>query len=118
MKTNNDYPVVIKSYELSLWYIQKLSTLPRNHRFTLGEQIQTELIGLLMNLTEAIYTREKITHLKKANLNIEKLRLLTRLLADLTVLSHKNSRFVGEKLLEIGSMVGGWSKQCTSRSTH
>lgn len=45
MKSNNDYPVVVKSYELSLWYIRKLSTLPKNHRFTLGEQIQSELIG-------------------------------------------------------------------------
>jgi len=43
MDKNNEYPVVVKSYNLSLWYIKKLSTLPKNHRFTLGQRIQEEL---------------------------------------------------------------------------
>ena len=107
---NNDYPVIVKSYNLSLWYIKKLSSLPKNHRFTLGQTIQEELISLLMCLTQAIYTKEKKDILKKANLHIEKLRLLTKLLKDLEILSEQNRRFVGEGLVEIGSMVGGWLK--------
>jgi hypothetical protein len=63
---NNNYPVIVKSYNLSLWYIKKLSSLPKNHRFTLGQTIQEELISLLMCLTEAIYTKEKKGILKKA----------------------------------------------------
>ncbi|WP_457743948.1 diversity-generating retroelement protein Avd [Sulfurimonas sp.] len=110
MDNNNNYPVVVKSYNLTLWYIKKLSTLPKNHRFSLGQSIQEELISLLLCLTEAIYTKEKREILKKANLHIEKLRLLTKLLKDLEILSEKNRRFIGESLAEIGSMVGGWLK--------
>jgi len=110
MDKNNNYPVIIKSYNLTLWYIKKLSTLPKNHRFTLGESIQHELLSLLLNLTEAIYTKEKRELLKKANLNIEKVRLLTRLLKDLNIISSKNQLFIVENLSEIGSMVGGWLK--------
>jgi len=51
---DNNYPVIVKSYELTLWYIQKLSTLPKNHRFTLGQEIQGELVSLMMRLTEAL----------------------------------------------------------------
>ncbi len=112
MSSANDYPVVVKSYTFTLWYIKKIATFPKNHRYTLGESIQQECIALLLNLTEAVYAKEKFEHLKKANLNIEKIRLLTRLLADLTVLSTSNHRFVGQSLVEIGAMVGGWSKQC------
>lgn len=108
MRDGNNYPVIVKSYNLLLWYIKKLSALPKNHRFTIGETIQRELLELLMNLTEAVYTKEKEELLKKANLNIEKLRLLTKLLTDLTVLSSKNRQFIGESLNEIGLMVGGW----------
>lgn len=106
----NNYPVIVKSYELTLWYIKKLSTLPKSYRFTLGQEIQNELLALMMRLTEAVYSKEKKELLKSANLNIEKVRLLTRLLTDLEVLSHKNRQFVGEKLVEIGSQVGGWLK--------
>jgi len=116
MGSANDYPVVVKSYELALWYIKKIATFPKSHRYTLGESIQTELIALLMNLTEAIYSKDKIGFLRRANLNIEKIRLLTKLLVDLTVLSHKNRQFVGQSLVEVGSMVGGWSRQCMNKS--
>lgn len=112
MAPNNDYPVVVKSYAFTLWYIKKIATFPKNHRYTLGESIQQECIALLLNLTEAIYSKEKLGFLHKANLNIEKIRLLTRLLADLSVLSVKNYHFVGQSLVEVGAMVGGWSKQC------
>ena len=71
MGSANDYPVVVKSYELALWYIKKIATFPKSHRYTLGESIQTELIALLMNLTEAIYSKDKIGFLKQANLKRE-----------------------------------------------
>ncbi|MEA2027765.1 MAG: diversity-generating retroelement protein Avd [Campylobacterota bacterium] len=118
MNGSNDYPVVVKSYELSVWYLKKLATLPKNHRYSLGEAIQKELIALLLNLTEAIYTKDKIGLLKNANLAIEKIRILTRLLKDLSILSHKNYFFVVESLGEVGAMTGGWLKQCMHKSAH
>jgi len=118
MNGSNDYPVVVKSYELTLWYLKKLATLPKNHRYSLGEAIQKELIALLLNLTQAIYTKDKIGLLKDANLAIEKIRILSKLLKDLAVLSSNNYLFVGERLGEIGSMVGGWMKQCMNKSSH
>lgn len=79
MMEDNNYPVIVKSYELTLWYIKKLSTLPKNHRFTLGQEIQNELISLMMRLTEAVYSKEKKELLKSANLNIEKIYALDNL---------------------------------------
>ena len=60
----NEYPVIVKTYDLTLWYSQRLSAIPRNYRFTLGQEIQNELISLLLRLTEAIYTKEKKALLK------------------------------------------------------
>ncbi len=48
---NNYYPVFVKTYNLTLWYIQKLNSLPKNHRYTLGEKIQNTLLNLLLILT-------------------------------------------------------------------
>ncbi len=107
---NEDYPVIVKTYNLTLWYIQKLDSLPRNHRYTLGEKIQNSLLNLLLTLSDAIYSKDKKQLLQKANKEIEKLRLMTRLLKDLTILSTDNFRFVTNALNEIGKMIGGWMK--------
>ncbi len=107
----NNYPIVIKSYQFTVWYIKKLERLPRNHRYTLGEKIQNECLELLMILTETIYSREKKRLLTQANQHIEKLRILSRLMHDLGLISEDNKRYILSNLQEIGAMSGGWIKQ-------
>ena len=104
------YPVIVKTYNLTLWYIKKLSTLPKNHRYTLGEKIQNTLLNILLILSDTIYSKEKKVLLQKANKEIEKLRLLTRLLKDLAIISNDNFRFITSSINEIGQMVGGWMR--------
>lgn len=107
---NENYPIIVKSYNLCLWYIQKIATFPKQHRFTLGERIQKSLINLLLTLNETIYAKEKKPLLAKANQEVEQLRLLSKLLKDLSILSTQNYRFVTQSLNEIGQMIGGWQK--------
>lgn len=107
---NQDYPVIVKTYNLTLWYIKKLDSLPKNHRYTLGEKIQNTLLNLLLILSDAIYSKDKKPLLQKANKEIEKLRLLTRLLKDLTIISIDNFRFITSSINEIGQMIGGWMR--------
>ena len=107
---NENYPIIVKTYNLTRWYIEKLAKLPKNHRYTLGEKIQNSLISLLMILSDTIYSKNKKELLTQANQEIERLRLLTKLLKDLSILSTDNSRFVISSLNEIGQMIGGWVK--------
>lgn len=95
---------------MSKWYIQKLASLPKNHRFTLGEKIQSIVLELLMLLSDAIYTVQKTPLLRQANKELEKLRLLTKLIKDLELLTQKSYRFVMVLIDEIGYMLGGWIK--------
>jgi len=107
---NDNYPIIVKTYQLTLWYIKKIEKLPRNHKFTLGERIQNELLDLLLIYTQAVYSKNKKELLNKANLSIESLRILTRLLSDLNILNTENKRFILNSLNEIGAMSGGWAK--------
>jgi hypothetical protein len=84
--------------------------LPKNHRYTLGEKIQNTLLNLLLILSDTIYSKDKKSLLQIANKEIEKLRLLTRLLKDLAILSTDNFRFISKSIDEIGQMVGGWMR--------
>ena len=107
---NDNYPIIVKTYQLTLWYIKKIEKLPKNHKFTLGERIQNELLDLLLIYTKAVYVKNKKELLNKANLSIESLRILTRLLNDLNILSEENKRYILNNLNEIGAMNGGWAK--------
>ena len=107
---NEDYPIIVKTYNLTRWYIEKLGKLPRNHRYTLGEKVQNSLLNLLLLLNDAVYTKDKRPLLLEANKELERLRLLSRLLKDLSILSTDNYRFISSSLNEIGKMLGGWMK--------
>lgn len=107
---NENYPIIVKSYNLTLWYLKKIEKFPKNHRYSIGEKIQNSLLELMLILSDTIYSKNKRELLTQANKEIERLRLLTRLLKDLTILSTDNSRFVNSNLAEIGQMIGGWTK--------
>ncbi len=110
---NENYPIIVKSYTLTLWYIKKIEKLPKSHRYTLGERIQSSLIELLMTLSDTIYSKDKKELLLRANQEIERLRLLTKLIKDLSIVSNDNYQFIISSLNEIGQMIGGWKKTFT-----
>jgi len=61
-------------------------------------------------LIEATYTKERVQHLRRANLGIEKLRFLLRLAADLRVLDRRRYEHAARSLDDTGRMIGGWIK--------
>jgi len=105
---NENYPIIVKTYNLTHWYIEKLAKLPKNHRYTLGEKIQNGLLNLLLLLSDAIYSKNRKPILEEANRELEKLRILSRLMKDLNLLPTESYRFVSASVDEIGKMIGGW----------
>ena len=107
---NENYPIIVKSYNLTLWYLKTIEKFPKNYRYSIGEKIQNSLLELVLTLNDTIYSKNKRELLGEANREIERLRLLTKLLKDLSIISSDKSRFVNSSLSEIGQMIGGWTK--------
>ena len=38
----NELPIIQKAYDLITWYVPILNSLPRNHKFLLGDRIANE----------------------------------------------------------------------------
>ena len=70
-------------YQFLLWLSPTVEKFPRGQKFTLGDRIQETALDILDGLIEATYTRDRVAHLKRANLGVEKLRFLFRLATDL-----------------------------------
>ena len=105
--------VIDRMYELVRWYLGHLAKFPRSQRYGLGARIEGKLYAVLEGLVEARYTppagrQALLTH---TNAELQSVRTLTRLAHELALLSHKSHEYAARELVEIGSMVGGWSKQ-------
>jgi hypothetical protein len=107
--------VVTKAYDLLLWLINHVGKFPRSHRFVLGERVETAMLDVLMLLVEASYERQKLPLLQRANLELEKLRLLIRLGKDLGFTSVKQYEYVSRELVALGQQIGGWRRQQQAR---
>ncbi|MCI0735534.1 MAG: four helix bundle protein [Beijerinckiaceae bacterium] len=66
-------------YQFLTWLAPTIEKFPRSHKFTTGDRIEVLALDVLESLIEATYTKERLQHLRKANLGIEKLRFLFRL---------------------------------------
>ncbi len=93
-----------------LWLIPLLDKFPRNRRFTLGERLETRLLGVLETLVSAAYSKQKSALLQQANRDLEVCRHLWRLSHDLHLVSLKRYEYGSGLLLGLGKQVGGWMR--------
>lgn len=116
MTRDNTPAVITKVYDLLLWMIPKLAKFPKDQRYLLGQRIENGLLDILEILIEASFTKEKLNLLRKANLNLEKLRFLIRLAKDMHYINLAAYEYQAKAVNEIGKMLGGWIKSQNSGS--
>lgn len=68
-------------------------------------------LDILERLIEAAYTRDKLAILKRANLEVEKMRVLIRLSYEQRYLSKGAYEHAITEMYETGRMLGGWIKR-------
>ena len=111
-----EVPVVFSHWETFLsWLFDRTQKLPRRLRFTFTTRIDNLALDVFELLVEARYTRERAPMLRRVNLNLEKLRLLLRLIHDQGHLDRKAFAYAMREIDTIGRMVGGWLRHAEKR---
>ncbi len=100
-----------KAYQFTLWLIPTVEKFPRKQKFLLGDRIETAALDILEGIVDATYTRNRKPILRKVNLRLEKLRLLSRLCVDLKLIDARRYEYAVRNLDELGRLVGGWMKR-------
>jgi hypothetical protein len=93
------------------WILMTTEKFPKRVRFTFSDRINDLAIGMVEELLEARYTKNKVGPLARANLRIEKIRVLMRICYEQRFLSRQSYEHSAYGLNEIGKMLGGWLKQ-------
>jgi hypothetical protein len=109
MKT--DYHLYVSWFGVVQDIIERAEKFPKSVRFTLADRMINLSFDVMELIVEAIYTKDRALLLKKANLQVEKLRIYVRLSFERRFLSVNQYEFLSERMEEAGRMVGGWIKK-------
>ena len=90
------------------WLIPVLDQFPRQRRFTLGERLETGLLGVLEALVEAAYSRDKQGALALANRRLAIIRHLWRLALELKVINLRRYEHGIRLMDDLGRQIGAW----------
>jgi hypothetical protein len=110
MATYDHLPVYKDSYDLLLLLFKTCSTMPRDYRFTLGEQLKKELVVLITYIYRANCGYHKRELLAKSREHLEVTRLLLRLCFDLKQMPLKIYAGATERLESISKQLTAWEK--------
>ena len=72
-------PALEAMYVFIRWLVPTVERFPRSQKFLLGDRLQAQALNVLEDLIEATWSRRREGVLERANLGLEKLRLLVLL---------------------------------------
>ena len=95
-----------------LWH-EYYSILPKIHRYTLGQKIDTLFIEIIEATASAVFLspNEKIPWVRLAIRKLDTLKILLMMLWETKSLRDKKYVALSVQLDEVGKMLGGWNGQ-------
>lgn len=115
--TDEDIPILKKTYELYKTFHEYRRVVPKMDRFTVYERCENIIIDLMEHLFGAGHVRgaDKVSLLDKASIKLNLLRLLIRLMKETRVFDMKKYLALQIMIDEIGRMLGGWIRSSSGR---
>ena len=99
-----------EAYSLMLLLYPYIQAFPKSQRFVLGQRIEQTCVTIIAGIVEANMRKDKLPALQAISIELEKLRLFTRLAKDLQFIDFKKYETLSKKTDGIGRMLGGWLK--------
>lgn len=108
MALYHDLPVSRDVYDLTMKVFAYTRDYPREHRFTLGEDMRRDCLHLLRSIYKVNRSRSKVEHLETFLDDLELVRIEVRLSTDLAVLSVRKQAELARVMDRIGRQITGW----------
>ena len=109
--SKKDLPIFIKWMDFLKWLLVTLDGFPKKARFNFSDRLTNLSLQIVEDLVEARYNKNKSVVLRRANMNLEKIRILMRICFELRFLSRQGYEHSSVLINEVGKMLGGWMKQ-------
>jgi hypothetical protein len=104
-------PILTVTEDFLGWTLDRTASLPKSHRYTFGQRLDTLTLDALDHIITARYdSRARSNELRALNLILEKLRVLWRIVHARQWISAQQLLYAARCLDEIGRMAGAWLK--------
>lgn len=111
-----ELPVYKTCYELYLTFVTLRRKLPREERYTIGEQLDRAMVDVLVLLYRINSTREKSPHIARARQLVVEIEIRTRILRDIKALSIKQFTMLFDLVESVAKQLVNWQRSL-SRQT-
>src|SRR5690349_11666214 len=102
--------IALRMEDLTVWAVERAAKMPREHKFTVGDKLIEACLEITTLLVEASFTHDKIALLSAASRALTRARVLVRVAQRLHLLSGAQHEHFARESLEIGKMLGGWTR--------
>jgi 23S rRNA-intervening sequence protein len=106
-------PILRVSYGLTLLLHTRVNSFPRQHRFTLGQELtrqSLELTTLLVAGNAEKDSAARLSRLEMASTTLAIVRITLRLAYDLRCFSAKEHAHIVASLEDVGRQLAGWTE--------
>lgn len=100
------------------WY-RHYQILPKPHRYSLGERVDTIFIHIIEAISSASFLAkpDKLPYVRLAIRKVDTLKVLLMILWETKSLDTKKYAALSVQVDEIGRMLGGWSGQLAKQNS-
>ena len=116
MAIYNELPIYKASYDLLLEIFRFVKNFSKEYKYSVGDSLKKEMIELITLIYRANASRDKISTLQEAREKVEVMRLLVRLMKDLSQISLAVFVRVSERIELVSRQLLGWQKSCLKGS--
>ena len=103
-------PIYRASYKLTVMLFASSSGFAREYKYTIGQQMKDEAMGLIKNIYRANKAVDKIAHIEAAREKVEMIRLQLRLMQDFNQVGLKQFVGINQGLEEVSKQLVLWEK--------
>lgn len=109
---HNEAPILKKTVDLYKEFYQYLKLFPKKDQYMLGKRCEEHILSFMTSILMAVGLQksQKLKILEEASGRFDVLKVLLRMARELKMLDNKKYLSLGEKIQEIGRMLGGWMK--------
>ena len=107
-----DLVVFSRTYDLLLWLVPAVERFPRRQRYVLGERVQRSALDVLECIISAHSGLDRPGSLRRASVELDRLRVLMRLALDMRLVSPGAHGHFAVMCDEVGRLLGGWLRSC------
>jgi hypothetical protein len=105
--------IFTRTFDLLAWILPRAADFPRPYRDTVARRLQDAALDFQESLFEASAEsgKTRLSHLRRADANLNKVRLYLRLAYQWHWLNSGQYEHVSRMVAEVGRLLGGWLKQ-------